>query len=101
MVTGFVIFFALYLLGGRLFGPGALGFGDVTLSMTLGAMLGLHRIIFALVFAILLGGLISLLLIATGRFNLRSRVAYGPFLAIAGLLMIAWGMDVLAWYIRP
>lgn len=101
MVTGFVIFYALYLLGQRLFGPGALGFGDVTLSMTLGAMLGLHRIIFALVFAILLGGVVSLLLIVSGRFSLRSRVAYGPFLAIAGLVMIGWGMAFLAWYVRP
>jgi leader peptidase (prepilin peptidase)/N-methyltransferase len=101
MVAGFLIFFALYLLGQRLFGPGALGFGDVTLSMTLGAMLGLHRILFALVLAILLGGLISLLLIVSGRFNLRSRVAYGPFLAIAGLVMIGWGMAFLAWYTQP
>jgi leader peptidase (prepilin peptidase) / N-methyltransferase len=101
MVTGFLIFYALYLIGRRLFGPGALGFGDVTLSMTLGAMLGLHRILFALVFAILLGGVISLLLIVSGRFSLRSRVAYGPFLAIAGLVMIGWGMEFLAWYVRP
>jgi leader peptidase (prepilin peptidase)/N-methyltransferase len=101
MATGFVIFYSLYLLGRRLFGPGALGFGDVTLSMTLGAMLGLHRIIFALVFAILLGGAVSVLLIVSGRFGLRSRVAYGPFLALAGLAMIGWGMEVLAWYVRP
>lgn len=64
-------------------------------------MLGLHRIIFALVFAILLGGVVSLLLIVSGRFSLRSRVAYGPFLAIAGLVMIGWGMAFLAWYVRP
>lgn len=101
LITGFLIFYALYLLGRRLFGPGALGFGDVTLAMTMGAMLGLHRIIFALVLGILLGGLISVLLIASGRFGLRSRVAYGPFLAVAGLIMIGWGMQFLQWYIAP
>jgi leader peptidase (prepilin peptidase) / N-methyltransferase len=101
LITGFLIFYGLYLLGQRLFGPGALGFGDVTLSMTLGAMLGLHRIIFALVLGILLGGLISVLLIASGRFSLRSRVAYGPFLAVAGLIMIGWGREFLQWYLAP
>jgi leader peptidase (prepilin peptidase)/N-methyltransferase len=96
---GFVIFYGLYWLGRRLFGPGALGFGDVTLSMTLGAMLGFPYIVFALVMGILLGGVISVLLIASRRLSLRSHVAYGPFLALAGIIMVVWGEALLAWYI--
>ena len=32
-----------------MFGPGALGYGDVKLSLAMGAMLGFHRIFFALI----------------------------------------------------
>jgi prepilin signal peptidase PulO-like enzyme (type II secretory pathway) len=64
--------------------------------MTMGAMLGLHRILFALVLGILLGGLWSVLALATGRMTRRSHFAYGPFLALGGLAMIAWGQTVLS-----
>ncbi len=96
---GFIIFFGLYLLGRQLFGPGALGFGDVTLSMTMGAMLGFPYIVFALVIGIVLGGLISFTLIVTGRLSMRSYVAYGPFLALAGIITVLWGESILSWYI--
>ncbi len=97
---GFVVFFCLYWLGQQLFGPGALGFGDVTLSMTLGAMVGFPYVVFALVMGIILGGLISFALIVSGRLSMRSYVAYGPFLAMAGIVTVVWGEKILAWYIR-
>lgn len=98
-VTGFIIFYALYWLGKQLFGPGALGFGDVTLSMTLGAMVGFPYVLFALILGIILGGVISFVLIVSGRLTMRSYVAYGPFLAMAGILTVVWGEQILAWYI--
>lgn len=98
-VAGFVIFYALYWLGKQLFGPGALGFGDVTLSMTLGAMVGFPYVLFALILGIILGGLISFGLIVSGRLSMRSYVAYGPFLALAGIITVVWGEQMLAWYI--
>lgn len=98
-VLGFVVFYCLYWLGKQLFGPGALGFGDVTLSMTLGAMVGFPYIVFALVMGIMLGGLISFGLIITGRISMRSYVAYGPFLAMAGIITVLWGEQILSWYV--
>ncbi len=97
--AGFVLFYLAYLLGQRLFGPGALGFGDVTLAMTMGAMLGLHRILFALVLGILLGGVWSIFALLTRRISRRTYFAYGPFLAIAGILLVIWGNQLLDWYI--
>lgn len=98
-VSGFIIFFALYWLGKQLFGPGALGFGDVTLSMTLGAMVGFPYVLFALIMGIILGGIISFGLIVSGRLSMRSYVAYGPFLAMAGIITVVWGEQILSWYI--
>jgi prepilin signal peptidase PulO-like enzyme (type II secretory pathway) len=98
--TGYVFFLLAYWLGKALFGEGALGFGDVTLAMMMGAMLGFHRILFALVLAILLGALVSLILLLSGRVKLRSHMAYGPYLALAGIFMIIWGDQVTRAYWR-
>jgi prepilin signal peptidase PulO-like enzyme (type II secretory pathway) len=98
--TGFIFFFALYWLGGRLLGAGALGFGDVTLATMIGAMTGFPLVILALVLGILLGGLVTALLLVTRRLTMRSYVAYGPFLAIAGITAVVWGEGLLRWYFR-
>lgn len=99
-VTGFIFFFLAYLLGKRLFGPGALGFGDVTLATMMGAMLGFHRIFFALIIGIFLAGAYGLLVLATRRASRRSYFAYGPFLAIGGIVVIIWGDQILSWVTR-
>jgi leader peptidase (prepilin peptidase)/N-methyltransferase len=96
-LVGFVLFYLAFLLGQRLFGPGALGFGDVTLATLMGLMLGFHRVFFALVLGVLLAGLWSLVGLASGRMSRRAHFAYGPFLAVAGILMIIWGDQIYAW----
>ncbi len=97
-VSGFVFFYLAFLLGQKLFGPGALGFGDVTLSMMMGSMLGFHRIFFALIFGILMAGIFGLLVIITRKGSRRTTFPYGPFLAIGGIIMIIWGDEVYQWF---
>lgn len=98
-VVGFVFFYGAYWIGQLLFGPGALGYGDVKLAMAMGAMLGFHRIIFALVLAIFLGGLVSaIVLFVNRRVNRRTFLPYGQYLAIGGIIMLLWGVQIYDWY---
>lgn len=70
----------------------ALGFGDVNLSGVLGLMLGWPRIWVNLLFAILLGGLISggyiLLMLARKKYQAFTAIPYAPFLIIAAVALI-------------
>lgn len=100
-IAGFLFFFVVFLVGQRFFGPGALGFGDVTLSMTMGAMLGFQRVFFALIFGIFLAGMWGILALLSGRMKLRSYFAYGSFLAVAGIVMIIWGNQIYEWIANP
>ncbi len=100
-IAGFLIFYLFYWLGLKMFGEGALGFGDVTLAMTMGAMLGLQHILFALIIGIVLGGFISALLLLTRRSSSRSYLPYGQYLAVGGIIMLIWGNQILDWYIGP
>ncbi len=98
-ICGFLFFYLFYLLGTKLYGPGALGFGDVTLSMTMGAMLGFTYIFFALVAGILLGGVFTLLMLIFRRKGMKTYIPYGPYLAAGGIIMLIWGQQVVAWYL--
>jgi prepilin signal peptidase PulO-like enzyme (type II secretory pathway) len=98
--AGFILFYIAYWIGQLLFGPGALGYGDVKLALVLGAMLGFHRILFALILAILLGGVVSLLLLLSRRFSRDAYLPYGQYLALAGIVMLIWGTQVVEWYVR-
>jgi leader peptidase (prepilin peptidase)/N-methyltransferase len=97
--VGFVVFYLFYWIGQLMFGPGALGYGDVKLSLAMGAMLGFHRIFFALILAVLVGGVSSLLLlIINRRVNKRTYLPYGQYLAAAGIVMLVWGVQIFQWY---
>jgi leader peptidase (prepilin peptidase)/N-methyltransferase len=88
--AGFLFFYLLYWLGRKLYGNGTLGFGDVKLALLLGAMLGLQNIWSALVLGMILAGLISILLLISGRAGLRTSLPYGAFLAGAGIAVLVW-----------
>lgn len=99
-IVGFLLFYLFYWIGQLLFGPGALGYGDVKLAMLMGAMLGFHRIIFALAIGILLGGIISALLLLSRRFDRHNYLPYGQYLALGGIIMLIWGVKIAAAYLN-
>lgn len=77
----------------------ALGFGDVALSAVLGLLLGWPGIIGGLVWAVLLGGagslLVLLVLVITRRYQAFIAIPYGPFLVLAAVLVIIRPLGVL------
>lgn len=101
-VAGYVFFYILYRLAQLIYGAdsGALGGGDVKLAMVMGAMLGFHRIFFALFLGIALGGVITLLLLLSRRVNRYAHLPYGQYLALAGIIMLVWGTQVAEQYIN-
>jgi prepilin signal peptidase PulO-like enzyme (type II secretory pathway) len=70
----------------------ALGFGDVNLSGILGLLLGWPAISAGLVFAVLGGGLISLIIIVgmliTKKYKAFTAIPYAPFLILSALYML-------------
>jgi leader peptidase (prepilin peptidase)/N-methyltransferase len=97
---GFVFFYLIYLMGGAVFGAGAMGFGDVTLSTFIGAAAGFPLVVVALLTGILAGGVITSGLLLLGRRRLRSKVPYGPFLIIGAAIALLWGDQIIAWYLH-
>lgn len=86
--VGLVSFLTLYHLGARLYGPDALGMGDVKLAMLLGAMVGLRWVGVVLLLGILLAGAAAAWLLLVGRARRQQHLPYGFYLCLAGLIII-------------
>jgi leader peptidase (prepilin peptidase)/N-methyltransferase len=78
------LFTILYLIARMRYGPGALGEGDVSVAVLLGAVVGLPHLPLALVLVSLFGAGLALVAAARAR-SLRANFAYAPALSLAAL----------------
>jgi prepilin signal peptidase PulO-like enzyme (type II secretory pathway) len=87
------------VLGGlALLRPGGMGMGDAKLAAAMGLCLA-AGIVVALLAAFALGALAGAVLIARYGASARRRtIPFAPFLAAGGLLALAAGPELLAWY---
>jgi len=87
----FAIFLALFLVTrGR-----GIGFGDVKFAFVIGLLLGFPNSLAAIYISFVLGALVSILLIATGRKKMRGdTIPFGPFLAGGILVMLLFSERV-------
>ena len=67
------------------FGAGAFGLGDVKLLVGVGLLAGGSRALGAVVFALLLAGVVIVVLLATRRIGRRTYIPFGPFFIIGAL----------------
>jgi len=65
-----------------------MGFGDVKLAFNIGLLLGLESGLIALYIAFISGAIFGAGLLLLGRKQLKSKIAFGPFLVIGIILMI-------------
>ena len=82
---------ALFLFVPMLISPAAMGMGDVKLAALLGAALG-KSVVAALFVGLLAGGAYGLVVFAReGLAARRKAIAFGPFLALGGLVVFFFG----------
>jgi len=75
------------------------GFGDVKLGIFMGLVLGWQGALLALVLANLLGTLVILPGLVSGRLKRATHVAFGPFLIAATVIVFLWGGEIIKWYV--
>ena len=78
--------------------PRGMGMGDVKLALLLGAMLG-KTVSVAMMVGLLAAFVPALYLIARrGAAARKAKLAFGPFLALGGVVALFWGPQLLHWY---
>lgn len=82
--------------------PAGLGLGDVKLAGALGLHLGWLGWSFPVVgtvAAFLVGALVSIALLLTGRATRRTAVPFGPSMLVGALVAVVWADPIATWYL--
>ncbi|MFA7685456.1 MAG: prepilin peptidase [Candidatus Gracilibacteria bacterium] len=94
--TGIFTFFFLQILVSK---GKWMGGGDLRMGVLMGLLLGWEKALIALVIAYILGSIVGLILILSGKANRKSAIAFGPFLIIGTTIMIFFGDLILISYL--
>lgn len=96
MLAGFLPFYLLWKFSkGRW-----MGLGDAKFGLFLGAVFGFPMVWLCYFIAFILGALVALPLLATGKKELSSKLPFGTFLAVSALITVWLGVPILGWYLQ-
>ncbi len=90
---GALAFFALYQVLYLVSPRGGIGYGDVKLSLTLGAVLTWHSwgtLLIGVFAAHLLAGVVAIVLVLGRRAGWKTGIAFGPYLLLGTVLGLTW-----------
>lgn len=94
-----------FLVGGGIFltialvTKGAMGGGDIKLMAMLGLWLGWKNILLVTVLSFFIGAFVSIVLMVLKLKGRKDMIPFGPFIAIAAMLVLLYKEEILNWYI--
>ena len=98
-IAGYVSLWSVYQLFRLATGKEGMGYGDFKLLAALGAWLGWQMVLPIVLVAAAVGAIAGVLLIAFQGRDRATPVAFGPYLAAAGWLMMLFGHDLVRRYL--
>jgi leader peptidase (prepilin peptidase)/N-methyltransferase len=91
---GFAIFLLIAIVS-----RGGMGWGDVKLAALIGLATGFPLVFFAIIMGAILGGIVAVALVIAKKRKRRETIPFGPFLALAAMVTLLWGSNILSWYL--
>lgn len=91
--VGFAIFLLLAIVS-----RGGMGWGDVKLVALIGLATGFPMVLFSIVLAAVIGSAVAVALVIAKKRTFKEALPFGPFLALATMITLLWGSNVLNWY---
>ena len=98
-IAGYVSLWSVYHLFRLLTGKEGMGYGDFKLFAALGAWLGWKMLLPIILIAAAVGAVVGIAILALRRQNRSTPIAFGPFLATAGWLMLMFGQQLVTGYL--
>ncbi|RJQ33116.1 MAG: prepilin peptidase [Actinobacteria bacterium] len=96
---GGLIIYVIAIVAKLIMRQDAMGGGDVKLAAFMGLYLGLY-VFLALFLGFLFGALVSGVMLGAGKVKKRQPIAFGPFLALGGLITLFFGAKILSYYLQ-
>lgn len=77
-----------------------IGGGDIRLGLLMGFALGWPNVLVAIILAYLIGSVVSIGLVLSGKKKWGSQIPLGIFLSTATIITLFWGEEILSWYLN-
>ena len=99
-IAGYLILWSVYHVFRLLTGKEGMGYGDFKLLAALGAWLGWQMLPLIVLLSSVVGALVGVILMASGRLKKDKPMPFGPFIAAAGWVTLIWGEQIINFYTR-
>jgi leader peptidase (prepilin peptidase) / N-methyltransferase len=97
--AGYVSLWSVYHLFRLVTGKEGMGYGDFKLLAALGAWLGWQMLLPVILIAAVVGAVVGLTLLGIRAQSRTTPIAFGPFLAAAGWLVMMFGHEIVGRYL--
>lgn len=97
-ISGYLILWSIAALFYIATGKEGMGAGDFKLLAMLGCWLGWQVIPFIILFSSIIGSIIGVLILVITKQDRNTRIPFGPFIALAGVIALLWGPAINNWY---
>jgi leader peptidase (prepilin peptidase)/N-methyltransferase len=98
-VAGYLSLWSVYHLFRLVTGKEGMGYGDFKLLAALGAWLGWQMLLPVILIAAVVGAVVGIAMLAIRRQSRATPIAFGPFLAAAGWLVLMCGHALVSRYL--
>jgi leader peptidase (prepilin peptidase)/N-methyltransferase len=98
-LSGFLSFFLIAELSYRLLKQEGMGGGDVKMMAMVGAFMGWKSVLLTTFLGSLSGSLIGIVMILFRGKGRRTKIPFGPFLALGAVITLFFGQEILLWYL--
>lgn len=79
----------------------AMGLGDVKFMAAIGAFLGWPAVLFSIAVSSFIGSIVGITLIGLKRREWSNRLPYGPYISMAVVIYMFFGVNWLHWWFNP
>jgi leader peptidase (prepilin peptidase)/N-methyltransferase len=97
-IAGYLSLWSVYHLFRLLTGKEGMGYGDFKLFAALGAWLGWKMLLPIILFAAVVGAVVGIAMLALRGQSRSTPIAFGPFLAAAGWIVLMFGPEIVTGY---
>ena len=96
--AGYMILWIVFQTFKLITGKEGMGFGDFKLLAALGAWLGWAKLPLVILLSSLTGAIIGIMMMVLFKHQRSQAIPFGPYLAIAGWIVLMWGEQIVAMY---
>ncbi len=100
-VAGYLLLWGVFHGFRLLTGKEGMGYGDFKLLAALGAWLGWQLLPVIILLASLVGAVVGILMMIIARRGKDIPIAFGPYLAAAGLIALLYGDELISFWLYP